>query len=95
MHHSLLNYFPDNILNINGNKGMASHLYASFRQVDGESQPLSHVDIRVLCLLEGFFQRLQLWHGEGGAAAALLLLVAIPSLQNKLWQETQTGSSPK
>lgn len=74
---------------------MVSHLYASLRQVNGESQPLSHVDIWVLGLLEGFLQRLQLGHGEGGAAAALLLLVAIPSLQNKLWQETQTVSSPK
>lgn len=37
-----------------------SHLYASFRQVNGESQPLSHADVWVLGLLEGFLQRLQL-----------------------------------
>lgn len=72
-----------------------SHLYASFRQVNGERQPLSHAHVWVLGLLEGFLQRLQLWHGEGGAAAPLFLLVAIPSLQNKLWQETHTVSSPK
>lgn len=64
-----------------------SHLYTGFGQVDGESQPLSHANIWVLRLLEGLLQSLQLRHGEGGAASALLLLVAKPSFQNKLWQE--------
>lgn len=72
----------------------ASHLYASLRQVNGEGQPLSGADVWVLALLEGLLQRLQLRHGEGGAAAALLLLVAVPSLQNQLWQEAQRGSAP-
>lgn len=65
---------------------MLPHLYTGFRQVDGESQPLSHANIWVLRLLEGLLQSLQLRHSEGGAAAALLLLVAKPSFQNKLWQ---------
>lgn len=69
---------------------MLSHLYTSFRQVDGESQPLSHANIWVLRLLESFLQSLQLGHGESGAAAALLLLVAVPRFQNKLWQQRET-----
>lgn len=69
---------------------MFSHLYTGFRKVDGESQPLSHANIWVLGLLEGFLQSLQLRHCESGAAAALLLLVAIPSFQNKLWQDRDT-----
>lgn len=72
--------------------GRESHLYASLRQVDGEGQPLPHADVWVLALLEGFLQRLQLRHAEGGAAAALLLLVAVPSLQNQLWQQTHKCS---
>lgn len=73
-----------------------AHLYTGFGQVDGESQPLSHANIWVLRLLEGLLQSLQLRHGEGCAAAALLLLVAKPSFQNKLWQrETHNMSSPK
>lgn len=66
-----------------------SHLNASLGQVDADSQPLPHADIWVLCLLEGFLQSLQLRHCERRAAAALLLLVAIPSLQNKLWREEE------
>lgn len=69
---------------------MFPHLYTSFGQVDGERQPLPHANIWVLRLLEGLLQSLQLRHGEGGAAAALLLLVAIPSFQNKLWQRRDT-----
>lgn len=69
--------------------GVCSHLYASLRQVDADGQPLSHTDIWVLCLLEGFLQRLQLRHSERRAAAALLLLVAVPSLQNELWQDRE------
>lgn len=64
-----------------------SHLYASLRQVDADGQPLPHADVWVLCLLEGFLQGLQLRHRERRAAAALLLLVAVPSLQNQLWQD--------
>lgn len=71
-------------------RSLLSHLYTGFRQVDGESQPLSHANIWVLRLLEGLLQSLQLRHSEGGAAAALLLLVAKPSFQNKLWQERDT-----
>lgn len=65
--------------------GLSSDLNASLRQVDAHSQPLSHADVGILCLLEGFFQSLQLGHGERSAAAALLLLVAIASLQYELW----------
>lgn len=72
--------------------GVCVHLNASLRQVDADSQSLPHAHVGVLCLLEGFLQSLQLRHCEGRAAAALLLLVSIPSLQNKLWagqRETQ------
>lgn len=57
-----------------------SHLNASFRQVDTHSEPLSHTDVWVLRLLEGFLQSLQLGHRERCAAAALLLLVSVPGL---------------
>lgn len=67
--------------------GACSHLYASLRQVDADGQPLSHADVWVLRLLEGFLQSLQLRHRERRAAAALLLLVAVPSLQNQLWRD--------
>lgn len=75
--------------------GVGSHLNASLRQVDADSQPLSHTDIRVLRLLESFLQSLQLGHCERSAAAALLLLVSIACLQNQLcWgQETKKNIS--
>lgn len=63
---------------------LPADLNASLRQVDADSEPLSHADIGVLCLLKGFLQSLQLRHCERCAAAALLLLVAIASLQYKL-----------
>lgn len=59
-----------------------AHLYAGLGQVDADGQPLSHTHIWILCLLEGLLQSLQLRHSERCAAAALLLLVAIPGLQN-------------
>lgn len=66
-------------------EGVSSDLNASLGQVDADSQSLSHADIGILRLLEGFLQSLQLGHGERCAAAALLLLVAIASLQYELW----------
>lgn len=71
---------------------VCSHLNASLGQVYTNSQPLSHANIWVLRLLEGFLQSLQLRHCECSAAAALLLLVAIASLEDELWQE-ENGSS--
>lgn len=62
--------------------GVCSHLNASLWQIDADSQPLSHANIWILCLLEGLLQSLQLGHRERRAAAALFLLVSIASLQN-------------
>lgn len=75
--------------------GVGCHLYASLGQVDGEGQPLSHGDVRVLGLLEGLLQRLQLRHRERRAAAPLLLVAAVASLQDELWQDRDTQESSR
>ncbi|TNN69810.1 hypothetical protein EYF80_019878 [Liparis tanakae] len=48
-----------------------TYLHTGLWQVGAHGEPLPHHHIRVVRLLEGLFQRLQLLCGEGGATAAL------------------------
>lgn len=46
--------------------GADSYLYPVFRQLCFHSQHLSGINIRVMCLIKGLFQLLQLVRGEYG-----------------------------
>ena len=60
-----------------------SYLHTSLRQVRTHGQTLAHHHIRVVGLLEGLFQGLQLLGSEGSATAPLLsVLGAISGLQD-------------
>lgn len=57
------------------------YLNTCLRQVGAHGQTLTHHHVRVVCLLEGLLQGLQLLGGEGRATAPLLsVLGAIASL---------------
>lgn len=59
------------------------YLNACLRQVGAHGQTLTHHHVRVVGLLEGLLQGLQLLGGEGRATAALLsVLGAIASLKD-------------
>lgn len=52
-----------------------AHLHAHLRQVDLHGELLARVHVRVVALLEGALQLVQLVGGEGGAVPPVLLLV--------------------
>ena len=52
----------------------SAYLHPDLRQVDLHGQLLAAVHVRVVGLLEGALQLVQLVGGEGGAVAAVLLL---------------------
>lgn len=62
----------------------AAYLHSGLSQIDFESQLLSGVDVRVVCLSKNPLQLLQLSAGEGGPDAPLLsLLVQSPVIREK------------
>lgn len=58
----------------NEKREFRTHLDAHFRQIDLHGELLATVHVRVVALLEGALQLVQLVRGEGGAVAAVLLL---------------------
>lgn len=61
------------------------YLHTCLRQVRAHGQTLTHHHIRIVGLLEGFLQGLQLLGGEGCPTAALLsVLGAIPGLEDNV-----------
>lgn len=67
-------------------------LHSGLGQVGAHGQPLPHHHIRIVGLLEGLFQRLQLLRGEGRAAAALLAVLGpVTSLQDDVLECAAVG----
>lgn len=73
-------------------RSAGSYLYARLGQVGAHGQPLPHHHIRVVGLLEGLLQRLELLCGEGGAAAALFaVLGSVAGLQDDVFKCAAVG----
>lgn len=69
-----------------------SYLHPSLRQVGAHGQPLTHHHIRVVSLLEGLFQGLELLSSERCTAATLFaVLGAITGLQDDVLKCTAVG----